>query len=79
MLIRMGENSQTPPLSWDASYEIVLCLMAQFPDVDLETVGLEQLRGWIVSLPDFADDPLLVNNGILNDILREWYEETNQI
>ena len=72
----MDENSQTRPLYWDASYEIVWDLMEVHPEVDVETVGLQQLYQWIIALPNFADDPALVNEDILTDILREWYEET---
>lgn len=64
-------------LYWDSSYEIVLQLMEMYPDVDVETVGVEQLYQWIVALPNFADDPAFVNEGILQAILREWYEEAN--
>lgn len=66
------------PLYWDASYEIVLTLMEVYPDIDLDSVGLEELNRMIIELPDFDDDPALVNDGILNDILREWYEENTQ-
>ncbi len=65
------------PLYWEASYEIVLSLMGTYPDVDIESVGTRQLFEMIIALPDFADDHELVNDGILNDILREWYEETS--
>jgi FeS assembly protein IscX len=64
-------------LYWEASYEIVLALMDRYSHVDLETVGIEQLYQWIVGLPGFADDPALANDGILNEILREWYEEAS--
>lgn len=64
------------PLYWDASYEIVLSLMEVHSDVDVTSVGIKQLRTMIIELPNFADDPALVNDGILNDILREWYEES---
>lgn len=47
------------------------------PDVHVEAVGMNQLQQWVLALPEFADDPLLVNEGILNDILREWYEEVS--
>ena len=50
--------------------------MEVYPDVDLDEVSLAELNRWIVDLPNFADDPVLVNDGILKDILREWYEET---
>jgi FeS assembly protein IscX len=65
------------PLYWDSSYEIVLRLIDTFPDLDVETVGTHQLYEWVVALPDFVDDPSLANEGILNDILREWYEEVS--
>lgn len=64
-------------LYWDASYEIVLQLKEVYPQVDVETVGINQLFQLIIALPDFADDPELANEGILNGILREWYEEVN--
>jgi FeS assembly protein IscX len=62
-------------LYWDTSYEIVLALMEQHPQVDFETLGTEQLRQWIVALPDFADDPNIVTEEILNSIFQEWFEE----
>jgi FeS assembly protein IscX len=66
-------------LYWETSYEIVLDLMRVYPDVNVDEVGLEQLYQWIIALPDFEDDPALVNQGILNSILREWYEEVNAL
>lgn len=62
-------------LVWEASYEIVLSLMETYPEVELDEVSLQQLNDWIVALPDFDDDPLLVNDQILNAILSEWFEE----
>ncbi len=69
----------THPLYWESSYEIVLRLMEIHPSLDVESVGTEQLCRWIIALPEFADDPALVNEGILNDILREWYEEASSL
>ncbi|MBK8025887.1 MAG: Fe-S cluster assembly protein IscX [Chloroflexi bacterium] len=62
-------------LYWESSYEIVLRLIEEFPNADIDSVGTDQLFQWIVALPDFADDPALANEGILNGILRDWYEE----
>lgn len=64
-------------LYWDATYEIVLSLIESYPDADLDTMGLEQLYQLIVTLPNFADDLELANEGILTGILQEWYEECN--
>ena len=62
-------------LYWESSYEIVLRLIEEFPNADIDSVGTDQLFKWIVALPEFADDPALANEGILNGILRDWYEE----
>ncbi len=64
-------------LYWDSSYEIILALMERYPTAEIETVGLQELNDWIVNLPNFADDPLLVNDNILRGILRDWYEESS--
>ena len=63
-------------LHWDASYEIVLALMETYPDADLDQLGLNELNERILQLPDFDDDPALVNDDILRQILRDWYEES---
>ncbi len=64
------------PLYWDASYEIVLALSDAHHEIDIEEVGTQQLYQMIIDLPNFADDPTLANDDLLNDILREWYEES---
>ena len=69
--------SQPHKIYWDSTYEIVLSLIDMHPDADLDAMGLQQLNQLIVALPDFADDPELANEGILTEILREWYEEIN--
>ena len=69
--------SQSHKIYWDATYEIVLSLIETHPDADLDAMGLQQLNQLIVALPDFADDPELANDGILTEILREWYVEIN--
>ncbi|NWF68736.1 MAG: Fe-S cluster assembly protein IscX [Chloroflexi bacterium] len=73
----MSDEPAANPLYWDNSYEIVLALMELYSEVDIDTVGLEQLCQWIITLPNFADDPDIVTEDILNEILREWYEERN--
>ena len=74
-LVGMNEISQSGHLHWVATYEIVLSLMAAYPDIEVETIGLDQLYQYVTTLPNFDDDPRLANEGILNEILREWYEE----
>jgi FeS assembly protein IscX len=72
----MGESSELPRrLYWESSYEIVLKLMEHYPDVDLDTLGLQELCNMIVALPGFVDDPSLAHDELLTEILREYYEE----
>lgn len=62
-------------LDWESSHALARALMARHPDADLDALGLEQLNAWILELPGFVDDPDMVNDGILTDVLRDWYEE----
>lgn len=64
-------------LDWESSFEIALALMDAHPDAALEAVSLNQLKAWIIALPNFGDDPELGNDTILMDVFREWYEEAN--
>ncbi len=75
----MDENAPSAPLYWEHTYEIVLALIETHPDADVDALGLDQLRQWTIALPNFADDPDIVTEAILIDILREWYEEQNPL
>ncbi len=66
-------------LTWDDSYAIALALHEEFPHVDLEHVSLNMIYQWTLALPNFVDDPSLVNDSILEAIYQEWYEETNPL
>ena len=63
-------------LYWDSSYAIARRLIAAHPDVDLSAVTLNMVYSWVIALPDFVDDPQLVNDDLLQAIYQEWYEET---
>jgi FeS assembly protein IscX len=62
-------------LYWDSSYAIALRLMQEHSGVGPEEVSYAQLCAWVTALPEFGDDPELVNDGLLQAILQEWYEE----
>jgi FeS assembly protein IscX len=64
-------------LHWDATYALVRALVEQYPDADVESLGLRQLYQMIIALPGFEDDPTPSREGVLEDILGEWYEEVN--
>ena len=62
-------------LFWDGTYEIAMRLKESHPDADLKSVTLQQIFEWATALPEFADDPALVNDDLLTAIYQEWYEE----
>lgn len=62
-------------LYWDSPYAIAQALIERFPELDPETVGLEQMADMIEALPDFKDDPALVTERMLIDIQITWFEE----
>lgn len=67
---REGEH-----LYWDDSYALALRLMELFPQIPLAEVTLGMLSEWVRQLPEFADDPDMVNDELLTAILQEWLEE----
>ncbi len=62
-------------LTWEDSYAIALALSKLKPEIDLEEVSLMMIYQWTLDLPGFDDDPQLANDGILEAIYQEWYEE----
>lgn len=71
----MSSSIQEPELFWDSTFAIVTSLMTHYPDRRPESVGLSELGQLVESLPGFQDDPDLVNEQFLLDILSVWYEE----
>lgn len=65
-------------LNWDDTFGIVQSLKVRYPQVNFEELSLRTLLQWIVSLPEFDDDPSLVNDDILIQIFTAWYEEVVQ-
>lgn len=65
-------------LYWDATHAIALSLMEYYPGVRPDGVGLEELALMVQNLPNFRDDPAMVNERILLDIQIAWYEEATQ-
>lgn len=66
-------------LYWDGSYEIAKALMARHRTAKLDELTLQQIFEWTVALPEFADDPTLVNDDFLSAILQDWFEEVNPL
>ncbi|MBL8094105.1 MAG: Fe-S cluster assembly protein IscX [Anaerolineales bacterium] len=61
-------------LYWDSAYAVARRLEAEHPDVGLEEVTLNLVYNWVISLPDFKDEPELANDDLLEAIYQEWYE-----
>ncbi len=72
----MAEASEGESLYWDSSYAVAVRLMEEHPGISLDDLTLGTLCQWVVALPDFADDPALANDELLQAILQEWLEET---
>lgn len=66
-------------LSWDDSFAIARALIEKYPQAELEGVSLNMIFQWTIALPDFDDEPELANDGILEAIYQEWYEEVNSL
>ena len=62
-------------LTWEATYAIAMELRRQHQDVNIEEVTLKQIFDWTLALPEFEDDPSLVNDDILYAIYQDWFEE----
>jgi FeS assembly protein IscX len=73
--VNPGESS----LTWEDSYAIARALAKAYPEVDLEQVSLLMIYQWTTALPDFDDEPELVNDAILAAIFQEWYEEVTLV
>lgn len=69
--------SSMESLFWDASFAIASSLRRAYPAVDLSQTSLNQLYEWVIALPNFADDPDLVNDELLLAIYQDWFEETS--
>jgi len=66
-------------LYWDSSYAVARRLMETHPRVNLDMITLTIIQEWALALPEFVDDPALVNDDLLTAIYQEWYEEVNPL
>ena len=77
LVVRAVGETFVSDLTWEAPYAIALALMEIHPELNVEDLGYEQLLELVIALPNFNDDPELANDGLLDGILREWYEEVS--
>ncbi len=63
------------PLRWTDIHDIAIALEEHHPGADNVNLRFTDLHKWIVSLPDFGDDPARSNEKILEAIQMAWIEE----
>jgi FeS assembly protein IscX len=62
-------------MQWTDIGDIAIELLETHPEVDPLTVNFVDLRNWVLSLPDFDDDPKRCGEKILEAIQAAWIEE----
>jgi FeS assembly protein IscX len=62
-------------LKWTDSLEIAIALDEVHPEVDPNHVNFVDLRGWVLALEEFDDDPKHSGEKILEAIQMAWIEE----
>jgi FeS assembly protein IscX len=62
-------------MKWTDSLDIAIALADEHPDVDPKRVNFVDLRGWVLALPDFDDDPKRCGEKILEAIQMAWIDE----
>ena len=64
-------------MKWVDSREIAIALAEKYPDVDPTRVNFVSLRGWVLELEGFDDDPRRSGEKILEAIQAAWIEEAD--
>lgn len=64
-------------LKWTDVLEIGIALAETHPDQDPLAVNFVDLRGWVMALPDFDDDPNHCGEKILEAIQSAWIDEAS--
>ena len=62
-------------IKWTDSREIAIALADAHPDVDPRRLRFTELRGWVLALPEFDDDPGHSGEKVLEAIQMAWIEE----
>ena len=62
-------------LMWEDVEDIGIRLQEEHPDLDPLTVRFTDMHSWIVSWPEFKDDPKSSNEKKLEAIQMAWHEE----
>jgi len=60
---------------WTDVQDIAIELFEAKSNIDPKTVNFVDLRGWVMALPEFEDDPNRCGEKILEAIQAAWIEE----
>lgn len=63
------------PLKWTDTREIAIALAQTRPEQDPRLLNFVDLRTWVESLAEFADDPARTGEKVLEAIQLAWIEE----
>ncbi len=64
-------------MKWTDSLDIAIELAEAHPEIDPRTIRFTDLRGWVMELPDFDDDPEHSGEKILEAIQMAWIDEAS--
>ena len=64
-------------MKWTDSLEVAIALADAHPDVDPARVNFVELRGWVLALPGFDDDPKHCGEKVLEAIQMAWIDESS--
>jgi FeS assembly protein IscX len=62
-------------VKWIDTEDIAIALAEKYPGVDPLTIRFTDLRGWVLGLEEFDDDPKASNEPKLEAIQMAWYDE----
>jgi FeS assembly protein IscX len=62
-------------MKWTDTQDIAIELYSTMPEIDPKQVRFTDLMTWIVSLPEFDDDPARCGEKILEAVQMAWIEE----
>lgn len=61
--------------TWQDADEVALDLLEQHPLIDPLSLSLEEVKGLVLRLPTFGDDPAAADDHLLEAIQMAWYDE----
>ena len=64
-------------MKWTDSLDIAIELAEAHPEIDPRVIRFTDLRGWVMELPDFDDDPEHSGEKILEAIQMAWIDEVS--